>query len=205
MTFCPNCHNGTLREDCPHCGAPIPFPEQLNCLACGKPFAIVPLKRTAAGNFAHNTVPEPSPEKRKELEAKGADWHDVVTGKAPPPTQDAVPNITVPPPAGWTAEEWSKALREATGGEVDAYSALPPREPRIISDEPPAEGPRVVPTGRVLEPRAKFWTEATIEIAKGRYAQLWFCSDCDFMSSMEGKCGKCHKALVQIWQRPPQP
>lgn len=123
MHYCPNCHHGTLRDDCPHCHAPIAFPPQLNCLACGKQFTVMKLQQVPGGMAAVNII-EPDAERRKELEAKGNHWHDVVRGNAEGPP---LPALNVEPPPGWNKEDFDRTIRNA---KVDAGDDLtvPPFE-----------------------------------------------------------------------------
>lgn len=125
LHYCPNCHNGTLRDDCPHCGAPIAFPPQLNCLACGGQFTIEKMEPVPGGIGTKNLI-EPDAKRRAELEAKGNHWHDVVRGQADGPE---LPDIPVPPPAGWSKEDWQKKMRGALidqGEDLISQDAMTP-------------------------------------------------------------------------------
>lgn len=113
LNFCPNCHHGTLRDDCPHCHAPIAFPPQLNCLQCGESFTIIKLQ-PVVGGLGAVTIVEPDAKRRAELEIKGNHWHDVVRGNSEGPD---LPPLKVSPPPGWTKEAFDRILRAA---KVDA-------------------------------------------------------------------------------------
>jgi rRNA maturation protein Nop10 len=109
LHFCPSCHHGTLRDDCPHCHAPIAFPPQLNCLNCGKQFTVMKVVPMPGGLGTVNII-EPDAQRRKELEVKGHHWHDVVRGDAEGPD---LPKMDTVPPPGWNKEDFDRVLRHA--------------------------------------------------------------------------------------------
>ena len=116
MKWCPNCGKGMLRKDCAKCGTPIPFPPQWKCYSCGEWLTIMPMIEVAPGEFVHSgdRIAEPDVEHRKQLEAKGNNWYDVVRGKAEGPDPE-LPDVA--PPRGWTAEEFARLMQQAHGAE----------------------------------------------------------------------------------------
>lgn len=109
LNYCPQCGNGTLRQDCPHCHQPIAFPPRENCLACGKQFTILKLQAVPGGRGSVNII-EPDAIRRKELEAKGNHWYDVVRGQAEGPE---LPPMNQQAPHGWSQEAFDRLLRGA--------------------------------------------------------------------------------------------
>jgi len=120
MKFCPHCGKAMLRKDCPKCGAPIPVPPQIKCLACGEWLTMMPMTVDPQGNLVHSAdaVQEPDKDHRQQLEVKGNNWYDVVRGKAEGPDPE-LPDIA--PPSGWTPEEFARLMQQAGGlGDIEA-------------------------------------------------------------------------------------
>lgn len=187
LHYCPNCKNGTLRSDCPHCSAPIAYPPQPVCLACGKNFTILKMQEVPGG-MGSVTIIEPDAKRRAELEVKGNHWHDVVRGTAEGPD---LPSLNAAPPPGWTREDFDKRLR---GAKVDAGEDLTQPAP------PRAE---VAPNGQVLVPSPE--TLSLIEALLKMPTQ--FCEKCEItfvVQSPEDELGNCPRC-GSILQPPTEP
>lgn len=150
MKWCPYCRREALRDDCPHCHAPIPFPPRMMCLACGLSLTVVPMVDQGDGSPGEVTVVEPTAERRAHLESKGSHWHDVVKGDAEGPEME---KLNLNPPPGWTQEEWEKKLHKAFGGEIppDVLEKLQakfqpaPPQPDVLPDGTEAPKPEFFP------------------------------------------------------------
>lgn len=124
MKFCPECNKPGLIKACAKCSAPIPFPPQLYCLSCGERLTIMPMVQQAGG-YVPAVVAEPEKDRREQLESKGNNWYEVLRGKAEGPDEKA----KVPPPIGWTANEFARLVKEAVG----QVGEQPEEEPAIVT------------------------------------------------------------------------
>lgn len=128
LQWCPYCSKGTLRNNCAHCGTPIPVPPQLKCLSCGGWLTIMPMIDTPNGPMPKE-IKEPDPERRKLLESAGNNWWDVIRGKADGP-QLALPRVEGQPPQGWSRRQFAELLGQANieqGAEAELAQQLEER------------------------------------------------------------------------------